>query len=153
MTAPDKKYLSREKYNELKEELEYLKTDKRKEIAGQLEFAKSLGDLSENAEYHEARDSQAKVEARILEIEGILKIAKIVTSKRNSFIDVGSTVTLKNGGTQTWSLVGSEESDLPNHKISNESPLGEVLIGKKEGDKAELVTSKGKTVYTIVKVE
>ena len=147
------KYLSKEKYNELKKELEVLKTERRREIAEQLEFAKSLGDLSENAEYHEARETQAKTEERIMIIESTLKVAKIVTGKHKNYIDVGSTVTLKNGGVETWSIVGSEESDLENHKISNESPLGSVLIGKKEGEKTELVTPRGKTVYTIIKVE
>jgi len=84
--------------------------------------------------------------------ENILKVAKIVSGKQKDFIDVGSMVTVKNGGKITWTIVGSEESDLETNKISNESPLGSLLMGKREGEKVELVTPKGKTVYTILKL-
>lgn len=154
MVEPQKKYLSKEKFEELKEELERLKTTRRKEVAEKLEFAKSLGDLSENAEYHEARDEQAKLEERIMEIEGTLKIAEIVKDKKGGEITVGSTVTIKNekGENKTWNIVGSEESDLASGKISNESPLGTQLLGNKVGDTIEIKTPAGVTKYTITKI-
>ena len=156
MESTDKKYLSKVKYKELQEELRVLTTDKRKEIAEQLEYAKSLGDLSENAEYHEARDVQAKLEARIREIETILKVATIVSGKQHSKVAVGSSVTIKNNDTkeqEEWHIMGSEEADLEMHKISNESPLGESLMEKSVGDIAEITTRKGKTTYTIVAIK
>lgn len=155
METNETKYLSKEKYDELKKELETLTTEKRKEIAEQLEYAKSLGDLSENAEYHEAREAQAKLEARIMEIESILKVATIVSKKDHTVAEVGSHVTIKNNDTkeqQEWQIVGSEEADLEDHKISNESPLGVALMGKAKGDTAEITTRKGTTTYTIVKI-
>ena len=155
MNDPLKKYLSKNKFNELKIELEELKTKKRKEIAEKLEFAKSLGDLSENAEYHEARDEQAKVEERILIVEDILKNAEIVTDQHKDYVTVGSKVTIQEKGSsrgEDWNIVGSEESDLANNKISNESPLGDALIGKKRGDAVELKTPNGTIQYTISKI-
>jgi transcription elongation factor GreA len=150
-----KKYLSKEKHEELLEELENLKTKKRKEIAEKLEFAKSLGDLSENAEYHEARDEQAKVEERIMDIETTLKVAEIVKSKGSGIVTVGSKVVIhddKKGAEKTWEIVGSEETDLPAGKISNESPLGQKLLGKKVGDTIEIQTPKGKISYKVTKI-
>ncbi len=156
MENTEKKYLSKEKHKELKKELEELTGSKRKEIAEQLEYAKSLGDLSENAEYHEARDAQAKLEARISEIENILKIATIVSEKQHTIAEVGSRVTIKNNETkekEEWQIVGSEEADFEAGKISNESPLGEALMGKGTGDTAEITTRKGTTTYSILKIE
>lgn len=156
MKTEEKKYLSKEKHKELKKELEELTTTKRKEIAEQLEYAKSLGDLSENAEYHEAREAQAKLEERIMEIEAILKIATIVSDKQHTKVEVGSRVTIKNektGEKEEWSIVGSEEADLEDHKISNESPLGEALMGKEKGDTADITTPRGTITYSILKIE
>jgi len=150
-----KKYLSKEKHEELLEELENLRTKKRKEIAEKLEFAKSLGDLSENAEYHEARDEQAKVEERIMDIETTLKVAEIIKGKSSGIVIVGSKVTIhdeKKGEEKTWEIVGSEETDLSLGKISNESPLGQKLLGTKVGDTIEIQIPKGKTGYKITKI-
>ena len=154
MVEPQKKYFSKEKFEGLKEELENLKTTRRKEVAEKLEFAKSLGDLSENAEYHEARDEQAKLEERIMEIESMLKVAEIIKDKKGGEITVGSTVTIKDGGgkDRTWNIVGSEESDLDGGKISNESPLGTRLLGKEVGDTIEIKTPSGVVKYTITKI-
>jgi len=151
----DKVYLSKQKLKEIKNELEELKTVKRKEIAEQLEFAKSLGDLSENAEYHEVRDNQATIEERIMKIEDMIKRAEIVSDQHGSTVNIGSTVTLQEKGekeTQEWSIVGSEEADLLANKISNESPLGDALIGKKEGDEILFSSPNGKVNYTVVKL-
>lgn len=148
-------YLSREKLEDLKKELELLKSSKRKEIAENLEFAKSLGDLSENAEYIQAREDQGKNEERIMQIEEILKNSVIVAKHHSSVVEVGSTVMVeKEGGTeQRLQIVGSEEADMKAGKISNRSPLGMALFGKKKGDKVTFKTPTGITNYKILEIE
>ena len=149
-------YLTLEKKQLLEDELKNLKTVRRKEIADALEYAKSLGDLSENAEYHQAREDQANCEDRISHIEQILKNAVIMESSLSGVIHVGSTVTvLKKGEKQerTYALVGSEEADSISGKISNESPLGQALLGKKKGDKVTVHAPKGEMEYSIVGIE
>jgi transcription elongation factor GreA len=151
--STDTQYLTTEKHVELSKELEYLKTDKRKEGADHLEYAKKLGDLSENAEYHQAREEQGEIEDRIRYIENLLKNAVITQASGSPVITVGSTVRLEKEGTTSMSMVytivGSEESDTSQGKISNVSPLGSALIGHKEGDKVSVQTPKGQTVYRI----
>ncbi len=149
-------YISEDKYAELEKELVELKGPKRKQVLESLAFAKSLGDLSENAEYHNARDEQARLEDRIIKIEEILKSSEIVSHHKGNIIEVGSTVVVKKAKekeTKTFVIVGSEEADMPKGKISNNSPLGEALIGKKKGDVATFTTPKGTIEYTIVSVE
>ncbi len=152
-------YLSREKFRELEKELEYIKTVRRKEIAESLESARALGDLKENAEYHEARDTQAEAEDRILKIEGILKNAKIVsgkTGKKSDTVGLGSTVMIQKKSDKEkkdYKIVGSEEANVSERKISHVSPLGEAMLGKKKGDKFSLNTPNGKIEYKIVDVE
>src|SRR3989344_1896120 len=139
-------YVSAERLVELKEELVTLKTIERKKIAEQLEYAKSLGDLSENAEYHEAREAQVTIEDRIAYLEDIVKRAIIVQAKGGSIIDVGSTVIIEHAGNkekQTVVIVGSEEINAAQGKISNTSPLGSQLIGKKKGEMAVVSTPRG----------
>ena len=146
-------YLTLEKKTELENELTQLKTVRRKEIADALEYAKSLGDLSENAEYHQAREDQANCEDRINHIEQILKNAVIMDGHSTGVISVGSTVTVLRKGTKeekTFALVGSEEADSISGKISNESPLGQALLGKKKGDKIMVHAPKGDMEYSIV---
>lgn len=148
-------YLTLEKKNELEAELKQLKTVRRKEIADALEYAKSLGDLSENAEYHQAREDQANCEDRIIHVETILKNAVIMDGQTTGVVTVGSTVTvLKKGSKEekTFALVGSEEADSISGKISNESPLGEALLGKKKGDKVTVYAPKGEIEYSIVSI-
>jgi len=155
MSPEEKVYLSKEKHKELDAELAVLKTEKRKEIAEQLEFAKSLGDLSENAEYQEARENQATVEERISKIEGLLKHATIISERAKNAVNIGSSVTIKADGGKdelTWHIVGSEEADLAKQKISNESPLGSALMGKKVGETTPFTSPRGTTHYTIVKI-
>lgn len=145
-------YITKEKEKELVAELQELKTVKRKEIAEALEFAKSLGDLSENAEYSQAREAQAQVEDRVQRIEYILRNAKIVTMHQSSVVEVGSTVSVVKSGTrteQTFMIVGAEETDTALGKISLHSPLGSALLGKKPGEAAILNTPKGEIKYTI----
>ncbi len=148
-------YLSKEKYETLKEELNYLKTIERKKIAENLEYAKSLGDLSENAEYHEARDKQADVEDRITELEEIIKYGKIITSHRADKVEVGTTVVTKrdNGNEEKFAIVGAEEADMLLGKISHESPLGAALLGHKKGDVVAVTTPKGEIKYKILDIQ
>ena len=147
-------YLTLEKKNLLEDELKQLMTMRRKEIADALEYAKSLGDLSENAEYHQAREDQANCEDRITHIEQILKNAVIMDEKHaTGVVSVGSTVTVVKKGSKeekTFALVGSEEADTISGKISNESPLGSAILGKKKGDKVIVHAPKGDVEYTIV---
>jgi transcription elongation factor GreA len=154
MTTTDTQYLTNEKFAELAKELEHLKSDRRKEVAEHLEYAKKLGDLSENAEYHQAREEQAEVEDRIRYIENLLKNAVIATSTGGALITVGSTVRLEKEGmaekkSMVYTIVGSEEADTAQGKISNVSPLGSALIGRKEGDKVTVQTPKGSIVYKV----
>lgn len=151
----DNHYLSREKYEELKVELSNLKTIERKKIAESLEYATSLGDLSENAEYHEARDRQADVEDRIANLEVILKNAKIISTRHSDLVEVGAIVTMeKSGGQQEdFQIVGPEEADLLNNKISYESPLGSALLGHKKGETIKVNTPRGEIRYKIIEIK
>jgi transcription elongation factor GreA len=149
-------YISAEKKKELEAELQDLKGTKRKAIIEALEFAKSLGDLSENAEYHQAREEQGRLEERIAKIEALLKDAEVVTKHSTTVVSIGSKVFVeKKGekGTREFMLVGSEEADMAAGKISNNSPLGIALIGKKENDSVEITTPKGKVVYKIIDIK
>ncbi len=148
--------ISQEKFEELKKELEFLHTTRRKEVAEQLEYARSLGDLSENAEYQEAREMQAAVEERVQKLEAILKNAKIVTGGKTDIVGMGSKVTVqKQGGEDkhTYMLVGAEEADILAGKVSYHAPLGSALLGKKKGDEFSFHTPKGTQKYKILKVE
>lgn len=150
-----KEYLTQEKFQQLKQELETLQTSKRKEVAEQLEYARSLGDLSENAEYQEAREAQSRVESRITQLEGIIKNAEIITSHSTDIVDAGSVVTLEKTKSKekvVYELVGSEESDLSQNKISYLSPLGSAIVGKKKGEVFTFETPKGKVEYKVVKI-
>ncbi len=152
----DKNYLSKEKYEELAAELEGLKINRRKEVAERLEAAKALGDLSENAEYHAARDEQAEIEDRISQLENILKSTEIISGHHSNKVELGSTVVVKQsgGGTeQAYMLVGSEEADVVAGKISYQSPLGAALLGKKRGDQVMVTTPKGPIAYDIIKID
>ena len=137
-------------------ELDHLKKVKRREVAEDLEHAKSLGDLSENAEYQEARQAQAETEVRISKIEAILKNAEIVISHHSTIAEVGSTITIVKegeGNEKVYSLVGSEEADSASGKISINSPLGTALQGKKAGDSFILSTPSGKVSYKVVNIK
>lgn len=138
--------------NELEKELETLKSQ-RGEIAEKIAAARELGDLSENADYDAARDEQGQAETRIAEIEDILLHAEIIKAKKSSTINVGSTVHLKQASKKvTYTIVGPVEADPLEAKISNESPLGSALIGKKAGESVHIETPKGKTTYKIEKI-
>ncbi len=150
------KYLTNEKYKELEKELEVLKTVKRKEVAQNLEYARSLGDLSENAEYQEARELQATIEDRIRTLENTLKTAEIVQEMHGDSVSMGSVVSVEKSGakgTQKFKIVGSDEVNTLEGKISNQSPLGSVLIGKRKGESVSVKTPKGMVSYKIVAVD
>ncbi|MDD5318553.1 MAG: transcription elongation factor GreA [Candidatus Pacebacteria bacterium] len=151
-----KEYLTKEKYEELKQELDVLKKVKRKEVADTLEFAKSLGDLSENAEYHEAREEQAAVEDRISTLESVLSSAEIVAPHHSTAVEVGATVHVKKAGDKTekiFKLVGSEEADMTTGKVSFRSPIGLAMINKKKGEDFVVKTPTGEVKYTVVSIE
>lgn len=148
--------LSKEKFEELTAELEELRTTRRKEVAEQLEYARSLGDLSENAEYQEAREMQGAVEDRIGKLESVLKNAKIVKGVKSDSVSMGSTVTVqKLGGDEkhVYIIVGAEETNMFEGKISYHSPLGSALLNKKKGDEFSFHTPRGSQKYKILKVE
>lgn len=157
MTDSQDSFLTSEKFEELKKELEHLKTVRRKEVAESLEYARSLGDLSENAEYQEARDMQAAIEERIGHLEKVMKEAKIVAhEKKGDVIGLGSVVTIqkeKEKDSRTYTIVGSEEANIHEHKLSYLSPLGEALMGKAKGDAFNFETPGGKQMYKVLKVE
>lgn len=154
--SEEQEYLSKEKFEELTKELEHLKSVRRKEIAEQLEFAKGLGDLSENAEYHEARQSQAETEDRVSKLEQMIKHAVITEKHKGGTVSIGSTVVCKRADSKEekrYQIVGSEETNTKEGKISNKSPLGEALMGKNKGDKVTFETPLGSVSCTVVNVE
>ncbi|MFA5997663.1 MAG: transcription elongation factor GreA [Candidatus Paceibacterota bacterium] len=154
--SEEKEYLSKEKFEELTKELDVLKSVRRKEIAEQLEFAKGLGDLSENAEYHEARQNQAETEERIAKLEMMIKNVVITAKHKGGVVGIGSTVVIKKEKEKEerrYQIVGSEEANTKEGKISNKSPLGEALMGKSKGDKVSYETPLGVVTCTVVNVE
>ncbi|MFC1720853.1 transcription elongation factor GreA [Patescibacteria group bacterium] len=151
-----KTYLSKEKYKELSNELDFLTTTRRKEIAEKLEYAKSLGDLSENAEYQEARDDQAATEKRIAELELLLKNVEVVKKHHSDEVEIGSALVVQRVGEKQkrdFQIVGSEEADMATGKISNVSPLGKALMGGKKGDTVSFESPAGEVKYKIVSIE
>ncbi|OIO30689.1 hypothetical protein AUJ77_02685 [Candidatus Nomurabacteria bacterium CG1_02_43_90] len=154
--SEEKEYLSKEKFEELSKELEHLKSVRRKEIAEQLEFAKGLGDLSENAEYHEARQNQAETEERVAKLEQMIKNVVITEKHKGGIIGIGSTVTILRDGdkdSRRYQIVGSEEANTKEGKISNKSPLGEALMGKSKDEKVSYETPIGIVSCGVVNVE
>lgn len=149
-------YLSKEKFDELTKELEHLKTVRRREIAEQLEYARSLGDLSENAEYEEARNLQAATEDRIRVIEDQLSRVRIIEHTKGNVVSLGSVVTIQKQGDKdehTYQIVGSAEANMQERKISHLSPLGSALMEKKKGEIFNFETPKGPQKYKIIAVK
>jgi transcription elongation factor GreA len=148
-------YITEEKRKMLEAELKDLKGPKRKEILESLEYAKSLGDLSENAEYHQTREDQGKLEERIAKIEQILQFSQTVKGGGGEVIEIGSKVVVQKNGTKeekNYVIVGSEEADMAKGKISNRSPFGQALFGKKKGDDISFKTPSGVVNYKIINV-
>jgi len=152
--------VTKEGLKKLKDELVHLKTERRQEVAQRLKEAISYGDLSENAEYEEAKNEQAFVEGRIIELEQKIKNAKIISDKKADLggkeVRIGSTVTIRNktdnDEPDVYTIVGSTEADPLDHKISNESPIGKAVLGKHKGEVLEVNTPAGILKYELLKV-
>ena len=147
-------YLSPEGLGKLKAELEELKTVKRREIALRLEASKALGDLSENAEFQEAKEAQSLNEAHIQELEEIIRNAILIEKPKDSkSVQIGSTIEVESGrGRELFTIVGSEEADPARGKISNESPTGRAFLGRTAGEKVTAKTPAGEETYKIRKI-
>ena len=148
------KFITKEGLEELKKELEYLRTAKQKEVAERLRRAIAHGDLSENFEYADAKDEQAMLQAKIAELQEEIRESRVVgetpTSDR---VRIGSTVHLEGSGMQTFKIVAANEADPSQKKISAESPIGKALLGKKKGDNLDIETPAGKITYKILEIE
>ncbi|MBI4120088.1 MAG: transcription elongation factor GreA [Parcubacteria group bacterium] len=154
------RYLSSQDLEKSKEELKALKGPKRKEIARRIEEAKSLGDLSENAEYHDAREAQSFNEGRILELEEVIKNAVIIEQDKGNksgkiSVEVGDSVEVVDaqGQKTTFIIVGSNGTDPSQNKISNESPLGRAFVSRLPGEEVEVLTPRGKVKYKILRIK
>lgn len=151
--------LTREGLQKLQEELDYLKNVKRKEVAERIKEAISYGDLSENSEYEDAKNEQAFVEGRILDLEDKIKSAKVITEhKKTKTVQLGSHVVIQNltrksAEKESYAIVGSTEADPLHHKISNESPIGHALLDHKIGDTVSVTAPSGVSDYKILKIE
>ena len=144
------KYLTQDGLEKLNKELEYLKNTKRKEVAEKLKQAISQGDLKENAGYDAAKDEQGFIEGRIRELKGIIGQAEMIEKKESNKVQIGSLVFLSsNDGEEKFQLVGPEEADILENKISFESPLGKALLNKEKGDIIKVNTPGGKKEYKI----
>lgn len=151
-------YITKNRLEEIKEELKELEGPKRKEIAQRIEDAIALGDLSENAEYHEAREEQAFNEGKIQELQQVIRNAKIIKesdhSKTKSVVEVGDQVEVEKDGERIiYTIVGSTEADPAERKISNESPIGKMLLGRSPKEEVEVPTpTNGTITYKIVRI-
>ena len=151
-----KKYLlTQEGLVKLNEELKHLINDKRKDVIERIREAAAHGDLSENADYAQAREEQSFIEGRIQEIEDIIKNAEIINiNTHGSSVNIGSTVHIKTGGNEkTYTIVGSNEANPKEGKISNESLVGRSLLGKKAGEKVKIATPSGEIEYEISSID
>jgi transcription elongation factor GreA len=148
-------YLTPEGEKKLKAELAELTGPRREELAMRLRSAIQMGDLSENADYHKAKEDQGFLEGRIQEIEGVLRTAIIVEKTNSDVVTVGSLVTVQEDGSEpeTYTLVGAKEADPRNGKISNESPIGRALMEHKVGDVVVAETPGGEIKFKILKIE
>ena len=148
-------YLTPEGEARIKAELADLTGPRREDLAQRLRSAIQMGDLSENADYHKAKEDQAFLEGRIQELEAILRTAVIIEKKHSDVVDVGTTVTIQEGDfdPETFYMVGAKEADPRNGRISNESPIGSALMGHRAGETVEANTPGGKTKFKILKIE
>lgn len=148
-------YLTQEGEKKLRAELAELTGPRREELSQRLRSAIQMGDLSENADYHKAKEDQAFLEGRIQEIEAVLRIAVIVEKASTETVTVGNKVTVQEDGfePEVFNMVGAKEADPRNGKISNESPIGRALMDHKVGDVVEAETPGGKIRFKILKIE
>jgi len=158
MSETKKYIMTYEGIKKLEEELEYLKTVKRKEITEKIKVALGYGDLSENSEYDEAKNEQAFVEGRIIQLENMLRNASVVDESEleKDIVSIGSVVRVKDyefDEEVEYHIVGSAEADPMENKISNESPVGNALIGKKAGDIIEVIIPDGVSKYKVLEIK
>lgn len=143
-------YISKEGLQKLKDELLYLKTEKRREVTARIEKAKDLGDLKENADYHDAKDEMGWVSSRILELEDNINRAVVIEAKLSDTVSIGCTVKVAGGGKEKrFTIVGATEADPLAGRISNESPLGQAFLGRRVGETAEVKVPSGTVTYTV----
>jgi len=155
MTNTKEVYLTAEGLEEIKKELDVLKLEKRPEIIQALKDARALGDLSENAEYDAARNEQAIVEARILELEQMIEKAVVIKEVNKEVVSIGTRVTIEyveDGEQDDYSIVGSKEADPFANKISNESPIAKAIMGMRVGDIVSVESPNGKYDVKIVQI-
>ena len=149
-----KYFLTVEGLKKLKEELDYLANTRRQEIIERIQEAVSQGDLSENADYAQAKEEQGMVESRIQEIEDIIKNAEIIHHTDSDTVNIGSSVVVKIDNKEfSYSIVGSNEANPAEGRISNESLVGRSLLGRKKGEKVEVETPSGIKIYEIISVK
>ena len=151
-------YLTPEGLRKVKDELEYLTTTRRREVAQMIAEAKAEGDISENAGYDEAKTAQGFLEGRIRELEGILKNSKVIAddSAAPDVVSLGRTVVVREAGTdyeEDYTIVGPPEADPAKGRISNESPMGKSLLGRRIGDQTVVTSPGGEIVFEIVRVK
>jgi len=147
-------YVSEEGLQNLKEELEHRKSNVRYEITARIGAAKELGDLSENFEYHVAKDDQGHNESRILDLEDMIRRASLVVQKTGGTINLGSTFVAEiNGAEKIFQIVGATEADPLNGKISNDSPIGLAFIGKSVGDVVRVSVPSGEVSYKVIEIK
>jgi transcription elongation factor GreA len=150
--------LTAEGHKKLQREIEYLSNDKRREIAERIRVAREFGDIAENAEYDDAKNEQAHLEARIALLEERLGAARVVTKKeiKSGEVSIGTKVRLKDmdaNQTVEYHIVGSAEADPAEHKLSNESPVGKAIMGRKKGETVEVAAPRGSLKYKILDIK
>jgi transcription elongation factor GreA len=150
------KILTEQGYKKIKDELEFLKKEKLPEYAKRIAEAKELGDLSENAEYQEAKDEQGMIARRINDLEEVLRIATVTNTKNinTSIVEIGNIIEVESDGKKyNFTIVSSNEVNPESGKISNESPLGQSFLGRKSGEVIEIEVPKGKITYKILNIK
>ena len=141
----------------LKNELDYLSTEKRREVAARIKEAREFGDISENAEYDDAKNEQAMLESKIAQLEEKLRAATVIDAKKvgTDVVSIGTTVHVKDQATsrsETYTIVGSAEANPSENKLSNESPVGKAIIGRKKGEVVDVSAPRGSLKYKIVAI-
>ena len=150
--------LTKEGYENLKSEIEYLSTEKRREVAERIKIAREFGDITENAEYDDAKNEQAMLEARIAKLEERIAAARVIEKKEiaKDVVSVGAKVRLRDVDakqTVEYHIVGSAEANPVEFKLSNESPVGRAIIGHKKGETVEVTTPRGSMKYKILEIK
>jgi transcription elongation factor GreA len=150
--------LTPEGYRRLKDEIDYLSTKKREEVAERIKESRYFGDITENSEYDDAKNEQAMLEQRIYALEEKIRSAIVIDAKsvKTDTVGVGTKVTLQDmrkGDVLQYSIVGSAEADPASHKLSNESPVGRAIIGRKPGDKVTVAVPQGSVKFKVLAIE